>query len=236
MDDFVNAIAYEVKLEIANRYFGFRTRIEAEIGQYLEELHNVEKGRLAEIRRDFLRMRFLLHQEKFFKEFLLIARVPQNFAVDGSGKQPPPGATELFAGMKGEGFSRWRKFRDLAFRIYRSLGNNVAAYLETHLDLGEEHAEICLRIDEFHRNNDLSGILSFLRTFDSADNERLKFLHADAGTRQGSSLEQDLRIPHPRPVTDLLPALTAIPPLKEVKNPFNALLKSAFPNSTSILL
>ena len=227
MDDFVNAIAYEVKQEIANRYFGFRSQIETEIEQYLKKLHDADREHLTGIRADLMRMRFLLHKERLFKDFLFMAGLPQD-AGDGSLGQSSPDAAELFAGLKGEGFSRWRRYRDLAFKVYRSLADGIVAYRATWVDLDDEYAEICTMIDDFHRNNDLSGILSFLRTFDSSDTERLKFLHADSAPRPGKSLDQDLRIPHPRPVADILPDMPALPPLKQVTPPMSALLKSAY--------
>ena len=224
MDDFVNAIAYEVKQEIANRYFGFRSQIETEIEQYLKKLHDADREHLAEIRLDLRRLRVLLHQERFFKDFLLMARLPKSIA----GGQSWPDAAELFTELKGEGFSRWRRYRDLAFKVYQSLEKGIAAYRATWVDLDDEYAEICTRIDDFHRNNDLSGILSFLRTFDSSGTERLKFLHADSAPRPAGNLDQELRIPHPRPVTDILPDVPALPPLKQVKTLMSGLLKSAY--------
>lgn len=224
MDDFVNAIEYEVKQEIASRYFGFRSQIETESGDYLERLHQADRNHLGEILLDLRRMRFLLHQEKLFKDFLLLAGLPDIF-IGSSGQSP---AAELFTGVKGEGFSRRRRYRDLALKVYRSLGKHVADYRETWLDLVEEHAEICASIDSFHRNNDLSGILNFLKTFNSSDNERLRFLHTEGRLTPGRSLDQDLRIPHPRPATDILPDLPALPPLKRIKKPFIELLESAY--------
>lgn len=224
MDDFVNAIAYEVKQEIANRYFGFRSRMETEVEQYLKKLHDADREHLAGIRLDLRRIRSLLHQERYFKDFLLMVGLPQ----DLTGEQASPDAAELFSGLKGEGFSRWRKYLDLAFKVYQSLEKGIAAYRATWVDLDDEYAEICTRIDGFHRNNDLSGILSFLRTFDSSDNERLKFLHTESSPRPGKSLDQDLKIPYPCPVTDVLPDVPALPPLKQVKTALNGLLKSAY--------
>lgn len=224
MDDFINAIAYEVKQEIANRYFGFRSRTETEMEQYLEKLHDADRDHLAAIRLDLRRMRVLLCQERFFKDFLLMMGLPQDIAAG----QSSPDATSLFTGLKGEGFSRWRRYRDLAFKVYQSLAKDIVSYRAAWVDLDDEYAEICTRIDDFHRNNDLSGILSFLRTFDSADSERLKFLHTQSAPRSDRSVDQELRIPHPRPVTDILPALPALPPLKQVKAAMSRLLESAY--------
>lgn len=223
MDDFVNAIAYEVKQEIANRYFGFRSRTATEIEEYLAKLAEADREQLGQIRMELGRMRVLLHRQEYFKDFLLMT----GLSADVAG-QPAPDPASLFAGLKGEGFSHWRRFRDLAFQVYQALAKDFITYRATWIDLDDQHAEICTRIDEFHRNNDLSGILSFLRTFDGSEAERLKFLHAESASRPGRSIDQELRIPHPRPVTDILPEVPALPPLKQVKTAFGDLLRSAY--------
>jgi hypothetical protein len=228
MENFVNAIAHEVKLEIAHRYFGFRTRIESEKNDYLARLHTADQELTAAIRQDILRMHFLLHRQQFFKDFLMLTGLEKDFSDDASDRQLSFNPAQLFSKMKGDGLTRWRRFRNLAFKVYQSLADTLAAYRETCLDLSEEHKEICTRINEFHRNNDLSGILCFLRNFDSADVERLKFLHVDSSPCPGIGLDQDLRIALPIPVDTLLPMFSAIPPLKQVKNPMTALLRSAF--------
>ncbi len=228
MEDFINAFAHEVKLEIANRYFGFRTGIEGEIQDYLARLHDVDGQIAAGIRLDLLRMRFLLHQERLFQAFLSFAGLPEGLTEDQSGRQLSSRPGELFAEMKGEGLTRWRRYRDLAFRVYLSLVDNITAYRQAYLDLGKEYQEICTRINDFHRNNDLTGILSFLQTFDTATAERLKFLHTEPYHRPGIHPDQELRIAPPCPVESLLPDLAAVPPLKQAKKPLTALLEAAF--------
>jgi hypothetical protein len=228
MEDFINAFSYEVKLEIANRYFGFRTRIESEIQDYLARVDKIDEEIVAKIRVDILRMQVLLHQERLFKAFLTFAGLPEILTGNTCGRQIPPDSIELFGDMKGEGFTRWRRYRDLAFKVYLSLEDHIAAYRETYLDLSDEHEEICRQIDNFHRNNDLTGILSFLQTFDTEHAERLKFLHADSYHPPDKNLDQDLRIVSPRPVNTLLPIIAAVPSLKQAHKPLTELLETAF--------
>jgi len=49
MEDFANAIAYEVKQEIADRYFGFRTRLEKQSKEYLAKMQETSKEFSMEI-------------------------------------------------------------------------------------------------------------------------------------------------------------------------------------------
>lgn len=228
MEDFINAFSYEVKLEIANRYFGFRTRIENEIQDFLTRVQKTDEEIVARIRIDILRMQVLLHQERLFKAFLSLTGIPEGLIGDRHNRQDQPESTELFGSMRGEGFTRWRRFRDLACRVYLSLEEDIAAYRKDLLDLRDEHEVLCRQIDNFHRNNDLTGILSFLQTFDTAHAERLKFLHAHSYNPPDKNLDQDLRIASPRPVDALLPNIAAIPTLRQVRKPLTELLEAAF--------
>lgn len=228
MEDFINAFSYEVKLEIANRYFGFRTRIESEIQDFLTRVQKADEEIIVKMRLDILRMQVLLDQEPLFTAFLSLTGLPEELTGERCSRQDSPDSIELFGGMQGEGFTRWRRFRDLAFRVYLSLEDNIAAYREAFLDLSDEHEVICRQIDNFHRNNDLTGILSFLQTFDTAHAERLKFLHAQTYQPPDKNLDQDLRIAPPRPVDTLLPNIATIPSLRQVQKPLTELLETAF--------
>ena len=227
MEDFANAIAHEVKQEIADRYFGFRRRIEAEIQNYLQRLHTIDQEITTRIQLDIRRMQFLLQKDRLFKAFLLVARLPERF-TDDAWQLPTVTPLQLFAQIKGEGFTRRRRFRDLAFKVYLSLAANIAAYREAYLDIKEQHEDICTQIDDFHRTNDLPSILSFIRSFDTAEADRLKFLHSETALHPGRNLDQDLKISHPRPVDNTMPMLTPVPTLKQVKGALTELLDQAF--------
>jgi hypothetical protein len=227
MEDFANAIAYEVKQEIADRYFGFRSRIENQSKIYLENVQEVSQEIDSGIRLDLCRMRFLLKVPRLFCALLDLAGFPRDYAMTLSSPEKSPVDQDLFMTMKGEGFTRWRRFRGIAMIVYHSLADNISTYCEHFLKLQQDHAEICSALDKFQHQNDLSDILCFLRNFDSPDSERLKFLHSNAGLLS-TTLEQDLRIAPPPPVTEVLPVLYPPPPLKQIKEEFNELLRQAF--------
>lgn len=228
MEDFANAIAYEVKQEIANRYFGFRTRIENESKEYLAKLGEIGKEFDAKIRLDLCRMQFLLLEPRLFCLFLSLTGLPKEYAKTLSNRQSSLKVQELFPAIKGRGLTRWRRFRNLAITIYLSLAETIETYRGTCLLLQEEHTEICAEIDKFQRHNDLSDILCFLRNFDALDSERQKFLHTNPTLQSDRTLEQDLRILPPAPVTDVLTWPDLLPPPAQIRGPFTELLKQAF--------
>ena len=228
MEDFANAIVYEVKQEIADRYFGFRTRIENQSQIYLAKLTETGRAVEAEIRLDLCRMRFLLKEPRLFCLFLDMANLPRDYVLNLANQQATPKGLELFATMRGRGFTRWRRFYALAKSIYNSLAKNIVVYHETYLQLQEEHADICMEIEKFQHQNDLSDILCFLRNFDSPDSERMKFLHSNATLLSCQTLEQDLRITPPPPVTEVIKLLNPLPPIRQIKAQLTDLLREAF--------
>jgi hypothetical protein len=228
MEDFANAIAYEVKQEIADRYFGFRTRIETQSKEYLAKLRETGQDLDSRIQLDLCRMQFLLQEPRLFCSFLKLVNLPRDFAMRLTTRQSLPKVQELFFTMKGQGFTRWRRFCGLAIAIYLSLAESIETYHNTFLLLQEDHAEICMEIEKFQRQNDLSDILCFLRNLDALDAERKNFLHSHPTLQSNRALEQDLRIAPPAPVTEVMLWLNILPPLKQIKGQFIELLKEAY--------
>lgn len=228
MDDFANAIAYEVKQEMADRYFGFRTRIEHRCREYLTQLKDSGTTLTAHIQLNLCRMQFLLREPHLFHTFLDLIHLPREIAADVCSRPLPFGEQELFLTLRGHGFTRWRRFRGLAIVVYGFLVESVAIYQRTFQELKEEYTEISTEIDKFHQQNDLGEILSYLRQLDSPDSERLKFLHSDSALQSGKSLQNDLRLASPTPVEEFMIDLSLLPPLKQIMEGFRALLDQSF--------
>jgi hypothetical protein len=228
MEDFANALAYEVKQEIATRYFGFRTRLETASREYLAKYQEAVREYQARLRPDLCRMQFLLQEPRLFCSFLQLIGLPKDYALGLTGPPSSIGRQELFAGLRGEGFTRWQRFRDLATTIHLSLAANIAACQECFLLLNEEREEICSQLDTFQRQNDLCEILSFLRSLDPTESERQKFLHFDINAQPGANLNQELCLVSPAPIDPVLLSLPLPPPLKQIKKQFVAILKEAF--------
>jgi hypothetical protein len=235
MDDFANAIAFEVKQEIADRYFGMRTRIETRTQQYLEQLHHAEKVLAEAISLDLWRMHALLTAPQHFHSFLTLIDLPSEDAIDlCQRRNPPPSKEELFRHLRGGGLTRRQRFRSLTTAVYCSLAKNIAAYNEATRLLEEEHQEICVEIERFRRQNDITDILSFLRTLDCNDADRRKHLHSSGTMPQNISLEKELRLVAPPAATTVLLPLRLLPPLASIKKSFHMLLHEAYVRETSV--
>jgi hypothetical protein len=228
MEDITKALAYEIKQDIANRYFGFRKRIETESNQYLEKLRSAGKEYAVAIKVDVQRMHCLLKKDELFRSFINFTGLPDAIGCH-TNPQAPAQWKLLFTNLKGEGLTRRRRYRNLVYKVYRSLAGNVAAYQDVFIRLEEEHEDICKEIDRFYRRNDLSGILNFLREIDNPDSLHSGILHADRAGLAGRNLDQELRIVPPPSVSTGMHSLVQLSPLEEAKPTLNILIDEAFP-------
>jgi hypothetical protein len=229
MEDLSRALTYQIKQDIATRYFGFRKQIETDSGQYLESLQNADKEHGTCITDELLRMRCLLRKEELFHSFLEFTKLPEAIGYCPTDRRGIGQWEVLFTGLKGKGMTRRRRYRNLVYQVYEALSRNVAAYLEVFLRLQEEHEDICRQIKQFYRKNDLVGILNFLRELDNPDGARLELLQPDGAIPAGRSMEQELRITPPPAVTSHMHDLARLPPLQEAKPILDELIGQAYP-------
>jgi hypothetical protein len=229
MEDFTKALTYEIKQDIANRYFGFRKRIETESSQYCEKLRSANQEYAAGIKMDMQRMGCLLKKDHLLRSFIKYTGLPETIGCYCGNLQSPAQWQLLFTDLKGEGLTRGRRYRNLMYKVYRSLTGNIAAYRKIFLELKEEHEDICREIDRFYRKNDLSYILNFLREIDNPDGVHSGILQADRAGIACQNMERELRLAPPPAVTTSMHLLIALPTLEEAKPTLINLGKQAYP-------
>lgn len=233
MDNLAKALAYEIQHDIAQRYFGFRTRIEGDIDQYRRELHSCSSSCPLKIEEDLQRLQFLFFKKDVFKDFLLLTQLPHSFT--GEFSIAPPARhnnalwEELFINQKGQGLTRRGRHKNLVYRIYKSLASRIAEYKKVYLTLREEHQDICEEITAFSRNNDLASILSFLRELQSTDSLRSQLFQSTSGPN--SNLDKELQIQLPPPVTTSLQPLEELPELGQIKRQLQIIINKAYSHS-----
>ena len=227
MEDISKALVYEIKQDIANRYFGFRKQIETESRQYLDKLQNVDEQYAANIVMNMQRMHCLLQNDQLFASFIQFTGIPESIGNLYTDPQSPAQWQRLFAGLRGKGFTRRRRFRNLLYHVYRLLAADVDTYRDIFIQLEEEHEDICKEIDRFYRMNDLSGILNFLREIDNPDSgSGLSKLTAQF--LPDRNMEEELRIQPPPAVTTRMPSLPRMPLLEAARPTLESLVTQAF--------
>ena len=228
MEDISKALVYELKQDIANRYFGFRKQIETESNQYLAKLDSVDDKYTDNIAMDMQRMHCLLQNDQLFTTFIQFTGIPESIGSFRTDSQSPIQWRRLFANLQGKGFTRKKRFRNLVYTIYRLLADDVAAYRKMFVELEEECEDIRNEIKRFYRMNDLSGILNFLREVDNPDAMHSSLLYANSPTLAGQKMEEELRISPPPAATTRLPLLPQLPTLETAKPTLDSLISQAF--------
>lgn len=229
MEDLTNALAYEIKQEIADRYFSFRKRIESESLRYNANLQEAGETLVLDVKINLQRMQCLLGSENIYRSFLTSIGLDDIAACEITNYIPTLRWQDIAGDLKGEGFTKRRRYNNLVHTTYQLLADSIGWYREVFFELSEKHEEITVEIKRFYRNNDLSGILRFLRKIDTPDAEFYSTMQIETFAQNSTNFEQDLRLAPPPPVSDYLCDLPEIEPLKTAKSKLKRIIERAYP-------
>lgn len=228
MEDITAILAFEVKKEMADRYFGFRKRIEDDTAAYVEHLEQSALELENDIGFALLRLYTLLHKEVLIEAFLNLTKLPKDLFYDQYTLESPTIHKRIFANQQYHGLTRKRGFRNMFFDTYLQLSEHIDNYRNTINQLTEEQETIREEINLFYRNNDIDSIMQFIRKFDSPDTSVLNTLQPNGNGGPGQSLSSKMRLHPPRPATEVLPSIPALPPFKTIRQKLKQLVNSAY--------
>jgi len=227
MEDFAKTLAFEVKKDIAERYFGFRKIIEEDSDDYQKEVIASALELETKIGFDLLRIYTLLQEDALIQHFYTITDLGEVLFFDSYISQSPTIRKRLFEGLEVRGFFRKSRFSNMFFDVYDTLRSHVDSYRARIATLAEDHDVIEEEIKIFYQKNDISGIMLFLRSLDGDS--------STSGTMSGSldnggtiSMEQKMRLQAPEPVEKFLPILEAIPDPSAIKTELKELIDNAY--------
>lgn len=228
MLDLNTTLAFEVKKEIAERYFGFRKIIEEDTNAYQK---NIIAGAMEledKIGFDLVRLYVLLQDNSLIKDLFRITGLGKILFYDQYISKSPTIRKRVLADIPVHGFTRKRRFHNMFFAVYDSLEQHVADYRDRILELAEDQETIQEEINLFYQKNDISGIMLFLRGMDGTTPGSSGPMAGALDTDNTSTMEQKMRIQPPGPVEKFLPILSPIPPAKEIQNELKRLVDTAF--------
>lgn len=228
MDDITKILSFEVKKEIAERYFGFRKRIEDDKDNYEQRLTTSSLELENKIGFDLIRIYILLHDENLIHRFTQLAGLPQEFFYDPYFVQSPTIRKRAFMGKKLRGFTRRSRFRNIFFDTYVSLAEHIEGYRKNLSELTEEQETIREQINLFYRKNDIDTIMSFIRRLDNPDPGRSELMVPDAASDAGHGLDEKMRLHPPLPACDLLPTISPLPSVKDILPQLQQLIDEAY--------
>ena len=220
-----DALTYEIKRDIADRYFGFRKLIEEDTLALSEKIRQYRVILEKRISFDLIRIYILLRDEGLIQEFLALANLPEEIFYDPYLAQSPTIRKRVVEGVRFRGLTKKACFSNAVIDCYKRLVDHVDQYRAQFAELVVQQETIRAEIDLFYKKNDLGSILSFLRGLGDAVNSSLQ---GGLEPNLASDLENSLRISPPAPIDQSLPVISPLPPLSTIRRQLNAIVQQAF--------
>ncbi len=219
-EDVAKALAYQVKREIAERYFGFRRLIEKDTQNYQKAVEKTRQKLQKEIAPAFWRLYALVPDQDLRQKLanlLGLGSLPFEKDFQDLSQEEQK---RLFRGLKPKGLTRKGRFKHLFWDVYQHLWDKVQGYQETLQELGVEAEVINEEVKRFKQKFDLSEIMQFLKSFEVSEDASLG--HPDF-KESVTGLEKRLELGRVSPPEELLPAFEGLPKPEELHRPLEAL-------------
>ncbi len=227
MLDLNTTLAFEVKKELADRYFGFRRIIEEDSNIYQKKLIASALELEEKIGFDLVRLFVLLQGEDLIIEFFQVTGLDEALFYDPYVSNSATIRKRVLATIPVHGLTRKRRFENMFFDIYRELEGHVADYHQRILELLEDRETIKNEIDLFYQKNDIGGIMLFLRGMDGASSGSSGSMAGAIDSDSIITMEEKMRLHPPQSVEKILPILALIPTAKDIHDKLTTILQAS---------
>ena len=224
--DITEYIAYEVKKDIADRYFGFRKMIEEDALDYEEKIRQYSYILEKRISFDLIRLYVLLKDDSLIHDFLPVAGLEEKLFYDSLLAESKTIRDRVLEGVRFQGFTRRGRFRKFGLDCYGRLADHIDQYALKIEELSDMRDTIKEEIKLFYRKNDICAILSFMRSMATPSMSSNMAGGMEAGMAE--SLEKKMMITPPFPIEQCLPIIPPLQPLAKVRDNLSELLKRAY--------
>jgi hypothetical protein len=219
-------LAYEIKKEIADRYFGFRKLIEDDKLSFFEKTRQYSFILEKRISFDLVRIYIVLKDEALIHRFLALTGLPADLFYDPYLTQSDTIRQRVFSGVHIHGLTHAGRFKNLVFDCYERLEVHVAEYRTRFDELQKYRDEINVAIEIFYRKNDLGSIMGFLKSL--GDPNKSGAMEGGMEMGMAQSLEAKMRITPQQPLEHYLPAIQPLPPLANIKRELKIIIGEAY--------
>lgn len=232
--DIFSFLSFEIKKEIADRYFGFRKIIEEDkldLTQRIKQHSFILQKRISF---ELLRIYAFLKDEELIQSFLDIAGLDKDTFYDPQFTRLETFKERVFTGIKLRGFTTRGKAVKLLFDCYDRLSIHAHQYHNKIEELQELKETIDEEIKVFYEQNELGTILGFLKSL----NDPSVAGGIEGGLEVGltASLEEKMKIEPPKAIERCLPVMSALPSLPSVRKKIKHLAIKAYNNHGRALL
>ncbi|MFH1217199.1 MAG: hypothetical protein V1706_11925 [Pseudomonadota bacterium] len=219
-------IAYEIKRDMADRYFGFRKLIEDDRLELENEIRMHSFILEKRISFDLIRIYIILKDESLIDQFLSLTTFDKQQFYDPFFTESRTIMERVFVGIKEHGLTRAGRFENLLMDCYDRLEFHTRHYRQKFEELKEANRNLAEEIEVFHLQNDLGSMLGFLRSLGNSK----KIGNMEGGMEIGiaQSLEKKMSIDPPLPIEHHLPLIEPLPPLDKVEKTLKKLADQAY--------
>lgn len=224
--DIHEVLAYEIKKEIADRYFGFRKLIEDDKLDFVERTRQYSFILEKRISFDLIRIYIILKDEDLIQRFLALTGLPENFFYDPYLTQSATIRQRVFSGVRIHGLTHAGRFKNMVFDCYERLEVHVAEYRTKFDELNKYRKEINEEIETFYRKNDLGSIMDFLKSL--GDPNKVGSMEGGMEKGMAQSMEAKMRIDPQLPPEHYLPVIQPLPYLATIRPALKELIRTAY--------
>jgi hypothetical protein len=229
MDQDINEfLSYEVKKEIADRYFSFRKLIEEDIKSYDDEVlasfHQAEQ----KIGFALVRLYILLKDEQLIHQFFKLAGLTDELFYDPYLAESPTIRKRVFTGQSVRGLTQASRFRNMIYDTYDDLIEHIRLYRKHLIQLSNIRETIVEEINLFYRQNDLGTIMGFLRGLEGSSTYKAGAMEGGLNPMADAAFEKKMRLTPPPKVEQLLPDIPQPVPLKTIRNAIKPIITKAW--------
>lgn len=227
MLDLNTTLAFEVKKEIADRYFGFRKIIEEDTSEYQKNIIASTLDLENKIGFDLVRLYVLLQDNALINELFVLTGLGDILFYDQYISKSPTIRKRVLMNIPVRGLTRKRRFRNLFYDLYNALHDHVQEYREQIMNLIADQETIKEEINLFYQKNDINGIMLFLRGMDGLTPDTSGPMSGALVNSSAGIMEDRMRIHPPQPVEKFLPILAPIPEATAIRPQLQELVNTA---------
>lgn len=224
--DINDVLAYEIKKEIADRYFGFRKLIEDDKLDFAEKTRQYSFILEKRISFDLIRIYIILKDEDLIQRFLALTGLVTDLFYDPYLTQSNTIRERVFSGVHIHGLTHAGRFKNMVFECYERLEVHIIEYRAKFDELEKYRADISEEIETFYRKNDLGSIMGFLKTL--GDPNKSGSMEGGMEMGMAQSMEKKMRIDPPLPPEHYLPIIPPLPNLATVRPALKEIIREAY--------
>lgn len=224
--DIATALNLEIKKEMADRYFSFRTLIERDtkaLNQAVADAVKIEQVVVIDLTRIYI----LLHDEQLVDTFTHLSGLGTTYYFDPYILTSKTIRERMFQDVSVWGLT-WRgRFSKIFLNCYNDARKHIDVFRSLRAELYEEQEVIGQTIDLFYRQNNISSMLGFFRSLDSTAQMGSAM---EGGMNSGfdETLEKKMQIIRPRPVDRGINVIPPLVPAEQLKDKLQDLADQAF--------